>query len=549
MKKIIGLFTIVLISNQLISQNNYLHFDGVDDHVQVSDNPVYNFSGDFTVEAKFKRDGLTGRGDVFVKKDLNSVPQSSNAVALFIGNDNRVYFWLRETTSSTPVTLVSTTVTDNISWMQITGKRSGNVVSLYINGVQEATGIMSSDLTSNGPLTIGSNRQESLNPNSPVSYPFQGVIDEVRVWDVSRTSQEIQSTVNMELTGSEFGLISYFNFNQGVPCAQNSAVTILNNSLSSGGNGTLIDFDLSAALSDPCFSNWNGEICQDSLALICNKDAALGYHDGFSTGSNNYGSAVQNSAYCLNGTSSGVNINRSIFEFDYSNIPTNAIIIEAKLDLYALGASGTLSGHTGLNNEGVLTRITSPWVENTVTFNTQPSDVSTNSVILNASISSNQDYIDIDVTNIVIDQVANNNYGFLLKQLNEAPTNALTFCSSDHSNLAKHPQLKIVYSICQSDSVNDSTSLNIELVQSDAEQYRVYPNPMSNRFQISGGDYYPQCIIDISGKLVYSYNSQGLLSEGSIIELPESLTTGIYFFYYKSETGLTKVNKIVVNRN
>lgn len=43
---------------------------------------------------------------------------------------------------------------------------------------------------------------------------FKGDIDEIRVWGVARSKPEIQSTLYSELTGSEAGLLGYWNFNE-----------------------------------------------------------------------------------------------------------------------------------------------------------------------------------------------------------------------------------------------------------------------------------------------------------------------------------------------
>ncbi|GCA96218.1 LamG-like jellyroll fold domain-containing protein, partial [Microcystis aeruginosa] len=42
---------------------------------------------------------------------------------------------------------------------------------------------------------------------------FQGQIDEVRIWNKTRTQAEIQAGLNQELIGNESGLIAYWNFN------------------------------------------------------------------------------------------------------------------------------------------------------------------------------------------------------------------------------------------------------------------------------------------------------------------------------------------------
>ena len=42
-----------------------------------------------------------------------------------------------------------------------------------------------------------------------------GAIDDVRIWNVARTQQEIQQFMNHELDGSEEGLVGYWKFNEG----------------------------------------------------------------------------------------------------------------------------------------------------------------------------------------------------------------------------------------------------------------------------------------------------------------------------------------------
>ncbi len=44
---------------------------------------------------------------------------------------------------------------------------------------------------------------------------FVGTMDELRIWNVVRTSQEINDNKDKELTGSEAGLVAYWNFNDG----------------------------------------------------------------------------------------------------------------------------------------------------------------------------------------------------------------------------------------------------------------------------------------------------------------------------------------------
>ncbi|MDB4737257.1 LamG domain-containing protein, partial [Verrucomicrobiales bacterium] len=45
--------------------------------------------------------------------------------------------------------------------------------------------------------------------------PFHGFIDELRIWNVSRTDEEIVENFELELSGEE-NLVSYWNFNAGL---------------------------------------------------------------------------------------------------------------------------------------------------------------------------------------------------------------------------------------------------------------------------------------------------------------------------------------------
>nr|NQU90707.1 LamG domain-containing protein [Bacteroidota bacterium] len=82
----------------------------------------------------------------------------------------------------------------------------------------------------NGDLKA--NQERSLNTISNTFYIgkwggnyFDGQIDELHVWNTARTQEEIQSTMNVELTGSESGLLAYYPMNEGSGTAINDNST------------------------------------------------------------------------------------------------------------------------------------------------------------------------------------------------------------------------------------------------------------------------------------------------------------------------------------
>ena len=94
-------------------------------------------------------------------------------------------------------------------WHHIAGTYDGNTMSLYIDGQLENSIPTSLQPTHNtGLLTIGW---------SPVGflYSWHGRLDEVRVWNRCRTPEEISRTMNVRMTGTEEGLVAYWNFDEG----------------------------------------------------------------------------------------------------------------------------------------------------------------------------------------------------------------------------------------------------------------------------------------------------------------------------------------------
>eukprot|EP00899_Mesostigma_viride_P008996 jgi/Mesvir1/18098/Mv09397-RA.3 len=66
---------------------------------------------------------------------------------------------------------------------------------------------------------------QDRNPETPVLFGamqekgqptdfFDGVIDQIRIWEVARTPEQIQESMHMALTGSEQGLVGYWTFDE-----------------------------------------------------------------------------------------------------------------------------------------------------------------------------------------------------------------------------------------------------------------------------------------------------------------------------------------------
>lgn len=100
------------------------------------------------------------------------------------------------------------------AWIHIATTYDANgKMTNYINGVNigEIDVFPQTAIVSNtSPFIIG------LAPWDILSYEFTGNLDEIRVWNVAKTTQEIKDGMFHQLKGNETGLIAYYNFDEDV---------------------------------------------------------------------------------------------------------------------------------------------------------------------------------------------------------------------------------------------------------------------------------------------------------------------------------------------
>lgn len=141
-------------------------------------------------------------------------------------------------------------------------------------------------------------------------------------------------------------------------------------------------------------------------------------------------------------------VRRTLMKFDLSAIPTNAVIDSAILYLYYSQQfaqdNPPFTGHFGSNTLEVK-RITQDWAAITATWTNQPTTSATNMITVASAVNPTQDYPKINVKNIVADQLANGNYGFMIKNQTETPYKITVLTSSEERNAAKRPKLVVYY--------------------------------------------------------------------------------------------------------
>ncbi len=238
MKPLIALIGCVFAFSVTIkSQTNYcLSFDGTNDYANIGNSlPTV---GDFTEECWIK------------------IPSTATGVCYFMGSNNgacvgnllqytistsTLSFYERPNCAGASVDYI-VSLADN-TWHHLAGVRSGSSLYLYVDGVQVGTGTAYNN-TSMTVFRLG---------NRNATY-YQGLIDEVRIWSVARTAQQIKSGMYNTVAASSSGLLAYYKMNEGSAQTVGDATTNAYNG-TRGANSSVASDDPTWAASPVQFGN------------------------------------------------------------------------------------------------------------------------------------------------------------------------------------------------------------------------------------------------------------------------------------------------------
>ena len=157
---------------------------------------------------------------IFVKGDFAYTLQLYYGGVIYFGSRNSTRGF--DTAFSGPIVPLNT-------WSHIACTHDGSVQRIYLNGVlvgsNNMDGLYAGDT---GALIIG------IHPYMDSQYQFHGSLDELRIWSVAKTREEIVASMNLEVPPEAPNLAAYFKFNE------NTGTTALN-SASPANSGTLVN--------------------------------------------------------------------------------------------------------------------------------------------------------------------------------------------------------------------------------------------------------------------------------------------------------------------
>ena len=204
---LLSLIILLAFSWSATAQNYALQMDGTDNKVGILDSEELNPTDALTVEAWIK--AYEWPSSVWAGVILGKQGTNPDKGYCFTGGENgKVEFTVSLDEAWSAVATPAILGTD--AWYHVAGVYDGTTMKIYVNGILQNT----TDVT--GTFTPGTGVVMNLgdNPTWPGRF-WNGVIDEVRIWNVARTGQEIQDNLATELTGTETGLVAYYPMNEG----------------------------------------------------------------------------------------------------------------------------------------------------------------------------------------------------------------------------------------------------------------------------------------------------------------------------------------------
>ena len=190
-------FLIILIVSGILSQDYALRFDGDGDYVLIPDHPDLDLTENYTLEAWIFPESFSWLAGILSKYHTNA----SNGYLLRLTNQSP-YDGL-----SFDEVVTNVGILNSNQWYHIAAVNEFGERKLYLNGTEY--------FLSGNPLNVSVNSDPIRIGSDFGGRFFEGRIDEIRIWDVPRSQTDILSTLDSNLSGSEYGLIAYYTFNEG----------------------------------------------------------------------------------------------------------------------------------------------------------------------------------------------------------------------------------------------------------------------------------------------------------------------------------------------
>ena len=173
-----------LTKDRFNNTNSAYSFTG--NQITVPHNPALNLTGAFTITLWYVTSEYLNPQDLVIKGQDNTVGSWWTRIHTSSAKSPGAWFGLRQNGSGITTTNATTLVTN--AWMHFAVVISGTTAKLYLNGKLSNTLLnidLSNSASNTSPLTIGK-----------VQYPFNGKMDDIKIYNRSLSEEEITYLAN-----------------------------------------------------------------------------------------------------------------------------------------------------------------------------------------------------------------------------------------------------------------------------------------------------------------------------------------------------------------
>jgi hypothetical protein len=186
------------------SRGTMLTLDGTGDYVEIADNSSIDFSGQaFTISLWAKANGGSDDQTLIAKRNGGAGYELVYKQAV-----NQLEFRVEDAGANNATVTVNSFTLSTTEWTHLAVSYNGGtgLASVYING-QDPVQATQTGIDPSNALNL------RIGASTAGTNFFQGLIDEVRLWNTTRTQDQIREGMHLTLQGSELGVVSYYQFN------------------------------------------------------------------------------------------------------------------------------------------------------------------------------------------------------------------------------------------------------------------------------------------------------------------------------------------------
>jgi len=220
--------------NTTLTSSNALDFDGTNDYIQTSS--MLPLTTSYTLMAWIcpqSNSSLTIGGWGYTAYD-----HGFNCTSFLRLQNGKL-----KTVQNNQSIIGTTSLTLN-TWYHVALTRNGDDFKIYLNGVLDGSGTQPAN-TYVDVFNVGLMKYQGVD-----YFPFQGKMDEFAVWNTALDASSISSYMTNGMTGSESGLVLYYDFNQGVAYGTNTSINSISDRTTNGYGGNLVNFAMNGATSN-----------------------------------------------------------------------------------------------------------------------------------------------------------------------------------------------------------------------------------------------------------------------------------------------------------